>query len=135
MHYSISLPDPTKSVSLKVANRWDRIGVALSGLCAIHCLALPVLLVVLPFVDAHLLHNAVHPVMAMFVAPVAIRSLRKETCGAGLLRFGLLMVCMALPAHMILGDGFALVLTLAGSALLVVGHRCNLRCRHAADNA
>ncbi|NNF58064.1 MAG: MerC family mercury resistance protein [Rhodothermaceae bacterium] len=109
---------------------WDRFGVALSGLCAAHCLALPVLLLALPCeVLGATLHEALHPAIAAFLVPVTLRAARNAP-GAGLLHAGLALVWLAVPTHAFLGECLGLLLTLVGSGLLISGHRTNLFCRH-----
>jgi hypothetical protein len=108
---------------------WDRIGLALSGLCAVHCLVMPVLLLLLPLWHrAHAFHEALHPLMAVLLVPITLRALRGGAAGGRLLRCGLALVWAALPAHAFVAEGLGFLLTLAGSALLMAGHRSNLTC-------
>lgn len=50
----------------------DRIGLSASLLCAIHCLAAPFLLLLLPAAGSIWAHPAVHWVLALLVVPLAI---------------------------------------------------------------
>ncbi|MDX1420795.1 MAG: MerC family mercury resistance protein [Rubricoccaceae bacterium] len=127
-HPGLPPAPPAPSVA---AGFWDRLGVVLSGLCAVHCLALPVLLLALPCAGlGALVHEATHPAMAAFLVPVTLRA-AKSAPGASLLHAGLGVVCLAVPAHAFLGECLGLALTLAGSGLLILGHRTNLFCRRA----
>lgn len=124
------LASAPRSFSRLSASAWDRLGVVLSGLCAVHCLALPLLLMALPCtVIGEQLHEAIHPVMAVLLVPVTLRSARKAP-GSKLLHAGLALVWLAVPAHAFLGECIGLILTLAGSGVLISGHRTNLFCRH-----
>ena len=101
----------------------------LSGLCAVHCLLMPAVLLVLPlWRGAHVLHEIVHPVLSIILVPVTIRAMRRSVDGVRWLQAGLAAVWAALPVHALLGETAGLALTLVGSALLIAGHRCNLRC-------
>lgn len=50
----------------------DRIGISASLLCAVHCLAAPFLLLLLPAAGSVWSHPAVHWVLAVFVVPLAL---------------------------------------------------------------
>ena len=62
------------SLSLQKA---DRMGVAASVLCAIHCALAPILLLALPSFGRIWAHPASHVLVAIFVVPLAIFSIRK----------------------------------------------------------
>ncbi len=53
-------------------DRWDRLGLFLSSLCAIHCLLTPLLVLSLPLVSESFENPWVHIVMAFFVLPVGL---------------------------------------------------------------
>lgn len=55
----------------------DRIGVAASILCAIHCAVAPVLLLSLPAFGRIWAHPASHALVAVLVIPLAIFAIRK----------------------------------------------------------
>lgn len=51
----------------------DWLGLGLSGLCALHCLALPLLATSLPFLRAeHGNHSVFHILMAIFIVPLGL---------------------------------------------------------------
>ncbi len=128
---------PTAPTTPRLAsqNRLDYVGIFLSGLCGIHCLALPVLVLLAPiWHESELLHAAFHPIMAVLIMPVTLRSIYNDSCGSDFLRIGLVVVWLAIPAHTVLGEVPGLLLTIVGSALLVSGHRGNIRCRNTANS-
>jgi RsiW-degrading membrane proteinase PrsW (M82 family) len=49
---------------------WDRLGILLSALCAIHCLLTPILMITLPLIAEEFENPLVHIVLALFVVPV-----------------------------------------------------------------
>ncbi|MGI9375430.1 MAG: MerC domain-containing protein [Tsuneonella suprasediminis] len=123
---SISL----SSIRAAVSERIDRVGVTLSALCAVHCLASIVLVSALGIGGEFLLAPAIHEVglaLAMVIAAVAI--------GAGALRhrraapFVTAMTGLSfMGAALAVGHGFEeAVLTIIGVALVSVGHILNLR--------
>ena len=51
-------------------DRWDKVGIFLSGLCALHCLLTPLLVLALPMVGGYFEQPGVHATMALVVVPV-----------------------------------------------------------------
>ena len=84
----------------------DRLGVALSILCAVHCLATPPLLLLLPTFGRLWSHPASHWGMAAVVVPLALFSLpkglrlhgRRWVLGCGILGVSLILLGAALPS-------------------------------------
>ena len=115
---------------LSIRNRLDRVGVLLSGLCALHCLAGLLLVAGLGLGGEFLLAPAIHRVglalaIAVGAATLVIgvsrhRDLMPLQVGAGGIG---LMVAALLVGH---GTTEA-VLTMAGVALLAWAHVRNLR--------
>lgn len=66
MNVAVSKPKQIK------AAQYDRIGIAASILCAIHCAATPVLLLLLPTFGEMWAHPATHWGMAIVVVPLAV---------------------------------------------------------------
>lgn len=111
----------------------DQVAVALSGLCLLHCLLLPLLVAVLPFLgqwsDDHL-----HAEMLIIVVPVSVIALvlgyrRHRHSGiviAGLIGLGILIVggTIAHSAYGLLADR---ALTVVGSLTLAATHYRNFR--------
>ena len=123
---------------MKYKSSWDRLGIALSLACLVHCLLLPVAVVAMPVIAAQWLHpDSVHSLMAMVLLPVALLALvpglrlHRKWGVAGAMAGGLGLVSTAAFA----GEGsvaheWAVLLTVAGGMILVLAHSINLRlCR------
>lgn len=113
------------------STRFDRLGLSLSGICIVHCLALPVGLALLPLWPAALhLHEWLHFVFAIVIVPTTAIAMwygyrRHGSIGiVSLLGVGLLVVLSAL----LIGHSTPVLqvtetmVTLAGSSLLILGH-------------
>ncbi len=117
----------------------DRAAIGLSFLCALHCLALPVVMVGLPSVAALSLDDeAFHQWMLAVVIPISLFALlagcrqhkRYPVLGLGLGGLAML-ICAALAGHDALGETGEKVLTLMGAVVISAGHFLNQRlCRH-----
>ena len=111
----------------------DRIAIALSGLCILHCLALPVLLLLVPILDETSVEHF-HVQALVFVLPVSVYALlrgyrwhrRRVLLVTGLIGIGLLLAG-ALWAHNYLGIVADRLLTVCGSMVLAVTHYMNSR--------
>lgn len=119
---------PASRITLR--RRLDHLGIGLAGLCALHCLATLVVISTLGLGGHFLLDDNIHRIgllLAVAVGAVAI--------GWGLLRhrrmlpFGVAMTGIALmAAALVIPHGTdEFLLTLAGVALVSVGHLLNLR--------
>ena len=114
--------------------RWDRLGMWLSSLCALHCLATPLLVLALPVMGEFFEQEWVHLTMALFVVPVGLfafwsgykhhHQIRVFTLGI----IGLLMVGGAslLPHEMVEIHEWDVV-TIIGSFFLITAHILNRR--------
>lgn len=111
----------------------DRIAVLLSGLCLVHCLALPFLVILLPFLgqftDDHL-----HAEMLVVVIPVSVVALAfgfRKHRQAGIVFTGAIALAIitigGTVAHNTLGLVADRLLTVIGSLLLAVTHYRNFR--------
>ena len=108
---------------------WDRVGIVLSGLCAAHCLLVPLALVALPLWPSLAeTHTWLHPVFAVLLIPVTLLAIwtHRERYAMLLLGFGLVIVIAATLAHDALGMAAEAGITLFGSALLIAGHVRNV---------
>ena len=113
--------------------RWDKLGIFASGLCLVHCLALPLLLPLLPAL-ALIPHSGMH---ALLLIPVIALSALAVVPGyrhhrsrrvVGLAAAGVLLCSTAVLAEALFGlEGWDMPLTVAGGMLLVSGHLSNLR--------
>jgi hypothetical protein len=129
---------PQKSLSASVI--WDRLGIGISTVCAIHCLFFPVLIATLPMWGfASILHEWAHPVFIVLIAPtVYIASKRSHfnklvtatlTAGLALIILGWIL------GHHLLGIWFETAFTVAGSGLLIMGHWKNYRHHRTCKNS
>lgn len=111
----------------------DRMAISASSLCAIHCLALPVILSVFPAVGGVFFgEEAFHVWLIWAVVPLSVLSLllgctrHKSTmviyCGlAGVS----ILIVSALLGHEILGEISERVSTVAGSVIIAFAHMKN----------
>ena len=108
--------------------RLDRLGMALSGLCLVHCLATSVLLALLSAAGGMLGSPLIHEVglvLAMIMGAMALGrgildhgySMPSAVGGLGL---GVMAGSLSLP-H----DGSEALFTIVGVAILALGHRLN----------
>lgn len=115
---------------LSIRDRLDRVGVLLSGLCAVHCLLGIVLVSMLGFGGELFLAPEIHRVGLALAVIVGI-----VTIGLGVRRHGQLGPLLIgafgialMSAALLAGHGAAeVVLTIAGVALVAVAHIRNLR--------
>ncbi len=113
--------------------RLDRVGVLLSGLCAVHCVAGLLLVTILGLSGGALLNPAIHEVGLVLAVGIGAVGL-----GAGVLRhrrIGVLLTGLAglalMATAMTLDHGpHEAVLTIVGVALLASAHWRNLRHAH-----
>ena len=113
----------------------DKAAVILSLACAMHCLLLPVALVMLPALAIlPLADESFHQLLLLGVIPVSLLAMvmgcRRHRSGlvasAGLMGLGLLLFA-ALFGHDLLGEAGEKLFTLLGSASLVFGHIQNYK--------
>jgi uncharacterized membrane protein YoaK (UPF0700 family) len=118
------------SLLLQIRDRFDRVGMVLSGLCLVHCVAGLVIVAGLGLGGSFLLDPVIHRVgllLAVLVAGAAI--------GLGALRHrrrSPLVVAVAgllfMTGALIVDHGFEeAVLTVIGVSLVAIGHLLNLR--------
>lgn len=126
-----------QTFSMSRSTLWDRIGIGVSGLCAVHCLLMPLALAALPlWPAAYALHEWLHPALAALLVPVTVLAMRnglREGGGrpaATLLGVGLGLVLAAWLIHDAVGEPGEVAMTLSGSALLITGHWLNWRSGH-----
>jgi hypothetical protein len=111
-------------------DRFDRVGIVLSGLCAVHCLATLMVVALLGLGGGLLLDPAIHRVglaLAMVVGVVGLglgfsRHARREPLALG--AAGLSLMGMALAFGHGPQEG---ALTVAGVALVALAHWRNVR--------
>lgn len=111
----------------------DKVAIGLSLFCAVHCLAFPLILVLLPSVAAMQLDNeAFHLWMVLAVIPTSLFALTvgcKQHKHRYLLALGLVgLTCLILAVVLgesFLGENWEKSLTLVGAAILTYGHYKN----------
>ena len=115
-----------KSVRWSPTARLDLYAVGLSTLCVLHCVALPVLVALMPMVGQAAENELVHRVLAVAAVPVSLRVIWKTRplsdnrlfVGAALLGLGLLL----LGAFMEALSAYEEPITVAGGVLLASAH-------------
>ena len=117
----------------------DKMAMSLSLLCALHCMATPVITVMLPSLAALQFDGeAFHLWMVLAVIPISIYALtmgckqhkRYRLLGLGLV--GLLFLLAAvLSGEELIGNFWEKALTVTGAVTIALGHYWNYRlCRH-----
>lgn len=112
---------------------WDKLGIATSAVCLIHCLALPVLLPLLPML-ALMKHTDVHgallvPIVGLSGLGVLPGYLRHRARRVVLFALAGIALCAAAVGVEVLFDWHALdaPLTVCGGLMLISAHIANLR--------
>lgn len=111
---------------------------SLSGICIVHCLALPILVSMLPmWTSASALHGWLHPVFAVLLIPTTIiaglAGYRRHRSSAVvfMLTLGLVLILgTVVLLHDEWGSTREIVFTGLGSVILIAGHIMNWRARH-----
>ena len=117
-------------------NRLDQFAITMSGVCLVHCLAIPVSVLMLPALGEPLLgtETLVHWILLALAIPISMWALSvgyRRHRYAPSLAFGAtgLMLMFLGVAH-VFGHALELPLTIVGVLLVLVAHVQNLR-RHA----
>jgi hypothetical protein len=110
----------------------DRAALLLSGLCALHCLALPLLLPVLPWLAWWVeRESAIHGWLLLAVVPLSaaalLRGLRRHRQPAALALGVMGLSVLMLPLLPTVPAAWEAALALTGSAALSSAHLLNLR--------
>ena len=123
------------SLKLRTLFNFDRLGIALSFICAIHCLLTPMILLSLPIVARYYVaHPLFHWVLALLILPIGsfaffqgYRHHRKTS--VFLLGIPGLLIVSIVPTffHAYLNIWLEPLLMLAGSFLLIMAHWTNRR--------
>lgn len=121
----------------------DKLAILLSSLCVVHCIATPILIIVLPALGSLVSdnHEVFHQVLLYFVIPVGLFALyagyrhhrRLPVFLIGLAGLVLLAVA-AFVVHDMWGEVAETIVTVFASLLIIVAHLFNFRLRqHTAD--
>ncbi len=121
---------------------YDKFAIGLSLLCALHCLALPLFVLLLPTVSAVFFEGeGFHLVMVMMVLPISSFALwvgfkqhnNLKILLAGIM--GLMILCLTvLAGHELLGELMEKVFTLLGSSFICYSHYLNYKECQQQDN-
>jgi len=122
-----------RTALLSIRNRLDRVGVLISGLCALHCIAGLVFVTVMGLGGEVLLSPAIHRVGLAIAVAVGAFSL-----GLGALRHGRRLplviggcgLCLMATALFVSHGAAEAFLTIPGVALVAFAHILNLRAAH-----
>lgn len=122
-----------KTMSTKI---WDKIGICASGLCLVHCLATPILLLVFPatkiaLFDSHLFHE-IFAIVVVSSIMLAVYPHCKKHGHMDIIKIALIGVVLVLspiifhdlPIYATHG------LTISGSIFLITAHIKNMKVRH-----
>ncbi len=116
----------------------DKLGIFLSVLCCIHCLALPFLVALSPAIGGWMENEWVHVVLLLLVAPIAYKAFshgRKHHKNylpfwLGMGGVSLLILGLLFDIVFGLGENWERSFTVLGGVALVIAHILNLRhCR------
>ena len=108
----------------------DRIGIGLSGLCLVHCLASAVMVAMLASAGGILLNPMIHEVGLLLAIGLGLIALSRGVvehgfmmpAAVGSLGLGVMAGALTLP-H----DGAEVMYTIVGVAILALGHDLNRR--------
>ena len=115
----------------------DRAGVAISAVCLVHCLALPLVAALLPAVDAWVdpaTHHRIHWALLALALPISLAALVSGARRHGRYRW-LALGSVGLGSMLLgvlgwLGAENEVPITIAGVSLLAAAHVGNWRARH-----
>ncbi|MGZ3768893.1 MAG: MerC domain-containing protein [Bdellovibrio sp.] len=118
----------------ETTDRWDKVGIFLSGLCAIHCLITPILLLTMPVWGKVFEEEWVHLMMAVFVAPIGLFAFwsgythhkKTRVFALGILGISLVVGASLAPHSWVEFFGHDLI-TIFGSISLITAHVLNRR--------
>ena len=122
----------------KLLDAGDKTAIALSFVCVLHCIALPIILIILPSVASILAFDdeSFHLWLTFAVIPISLFAIifgyiHHRRAGVFLVSaIGMLiLITSAIFAHDLMGEKMEVFATLFGSALIAVGHIKNFRLR------
>lgn len=129
-HTTDSLILPEKSITASIL--WDKFGLGISTICAIHCLLFPAFIALLPLTSAApFLSEWVHPIFIILIAPTVYFASKRSHFDkkiTKLLVAGLSFIIIGwVGGHNWLGFWFEIIATFVGSLMLIRGHWLNYR--------
>jgi len=136
--WSFAWADTIGSMTTRIQSALDASAVAISALCAIHCLALPVLLVLFPLLGATVMTDeSLHVMLLWVILPTSVIAIglalprHKDAWAIGLIGLGLLILVLgAFWAHDHAEPWVDTAMSVSGGAILAAGHIRNfVMCR------
>jgi len=120
----------------------DKTSISLSFLCVIHCLATPLIVIMLPSLAGLPLHSeAFHLWLVVAVLPLSIYALTlgcKKHKHRRVMVFGVMglfvLVMTVLLGHDRLGENWEKIFTVIGASLVALGHILNYRLCQSHEN-
>ena len=115
---------------------WDKAAILLSALCLVHCLAIPIALLLGTASSQWLLdtETEMHWLLLALAAPLSVVTLwhgYKKHNAKAILYFGTIgLTLMFIGVSHLLGDQLEIVLTAIGVSLVLVAHVKNLSLNH-----
>ncbi|MEM0962372.1 MAG: MerC domain-containing protein [Bacteroidota bacterium] len=122
----------TSTTSTAPKSRLDLVGIALSGLCLLHCLAIPLVATgALAWAASESIHIGLTVALSVVVVAVAVPSYQRHRRASipALLVGGIALLVAAVTVGEAMGELAETLLTVAGSIVLIAGHVLNLRLR------
>ena len=106
---------------------FDLIGISLSGICFIHCVLTPILIMLTPFLAGHEFHeNIIYLIIPTAVIALAVGCSRHRDIWVGIIGItGISILILALIYHTTYGELVGLILTMIGSILIISAHYRN----------
>jgi len=122
-----------KSLLKKINNIGDKISICLSVCCILHCIALPIIILIIPsFASFWINDEKIHLYLVLLAIPISlftmIKSFKLHTSYKcmSLAGVGLLLLISAIYMHD-LGEMFEKSFTILGATILCMGHFLNIR--------
>ena len=106
---------------------FDLIGISLSGMCFIHCVLTPVLIMISPFLAGHEFHeNIIYLIIPTAVIALAVGCSRHRDLWVALIGIsGIFILTLALIFHTQFGEMVGILITMLGSTLIISAHYRN----------
>ena len=113
---------------IRLKSKWlDIASMSLSGLCVVHCLALPFVIMALPMLGVFS-NGWVHPVLVLIAAPLSVWAIAASQAWrnwkiSGLIALGLTLLALAafIPAL----DSLEVALSVTGALCIAAAHTLN----------
>ncbi|CCK74340.1 MAG: MerC domain-containing protein [Oleispira antarctica] len=115
-----------KSASINI----DKVAIGLSTVCTVHCLLLPIILVMLPALSTNIFGDEVfHQWLLIAVIPTSLIALTmgcRQHKNLSVMIFGLLGLAILIPTaffgHDLLGEAGEKIASVLGAAFIALGH-------------